>query len=82
MAGRFGAWHVGPLLKSRITGAITTVDRATRTGLACHATSSQYRVGTACLERRYRGMIAARRRMSSSIGSVSLPVKVFCWLGW
>ena len=24
----------------------------------------------------------ARRKIRSSIGSVSLPVKVFCWLGW
>ena len=24
----------------------------------------------------------ARAKTASSIGSVSLPVKVFCWLGW
>jgi hypothetical protein len=25
---------------------------------------------------------AARAKTASSIGSVSFPVKVFCWLGW
>ena len=29
-----------------------------------------------------RQLLGRARRPSSSIGSVSLPVKVFCWLGW
>src|SRR3954467_2426848 len=30
----------------------------------------------------YAASARARWKTASSIGSVSLPVKVFCWLGW
>ena len=53
--------------------------------VALHATEAQartLRLRVTMRQRDGRRPRAARRRTSSSIGSVSRPVKVFCWLGW